>query len=323
MPADLGLPEGAERIWSAEPAFARYPAPVAPHGGDADVVNPVAGTVARSVHRLPAEATTAAALRDIESALSAQGYETTLRCVDAECGGLPFRAALWLAPFPHMRASIADLAQLTMRREDDIVSVLISRSGEAVRVQTVAVTDARADPVVANAPDLLTSETAEGPGSESGIEGASGAAPPLPSDPPRLVGDPAPVEGPDAIGAALDAQGQAVLNGLDFEPGSLTFTAGSNQALDRAAAALTARPDLPVAVVGHTDAIGGLAPNLRIGELRAQAVVDALVARGVSADRLEAHGAAWLAPRASNDDAEGRARNRRVALVARPVPQEQ
>ncbi len=49
---------------------------------------------------------------------------------------------------------------------------------------------------------------------------------------------------------------------------------------------------------------------------RADAIINSLVANyGISADRLKAHGVASLAPVASNDTEEGKARNRRVELV--------
>ena len=47
------------------------------------------------------------------------------------------------------------------------------------------------------------------------------------------------------------------------------------------------------------------------------AVMAALAERGVAPDRMEAHGAGWLAPVAANDTEAGRALNRRVELVLR------
>jgi outer membrane protein OmpA-like peptidoglycan-associated protein len=45
-------------------------------------------------------------------------------------------------------------------------------------------------------------------------------------------------------------------------------------------------------------------------------VVKALVQKGIAADRLQAKGVANFAPVASNGSEEGRARNRRVEMVA-------
>ena len=75
---------------------------------------------------------------------------------------------------------------------------------------------------------------------------------------------------------------------------------------------------LKVWVVGHTDNVGSVESNLTLSGARAAAVVKALVGRGIGANRLAPHGAGPYAPVASNASDEGRARNRRVELVAQP-----
>ncbi|OUR88307.1 flagellar motor protein MotB, partial [Cycloclasticus sp. 44_32_T64] len=50
---------------------------------------------------------------------------------------------------------------------------------------------------------------------------------------------------------------------------------------------------------------------------RATSVTRYLIGRGISPQRLSAIGYAQTRPIASNDDAEGRSKNRRVALVLR------
>jgi len=72
-----------------------------------------------------------------------------------------------------------------------------------------------------------------------------------------------------------------------------------------------------VVIVGHSDNQGTLDANLALSQRRAEAVRDALVSRGVAAERLDARGVGFLAPVASNATEEGRARNRRVELVLR------
>ncbi len=85
------------------------------------------------------------------------------------------------------------------------------------------------------------------------------------------------------------------------------------------AAMMTQLPDLKVAVVGHTDHVGGYESNLTLSKQRADAVVAELVGKyGVAGDRLFAAGASFLAPIASNETEEGRALNRRVELVRAP-----
>jgi outer membrane protein OmpA-like peptidoglycan-associated protein len=56
---------------------------------------------------------------------------------------------------------------------------------------------------------------------------------------------------------------------------------------------------------------------MALSQKRAEAVVMALVTRfGVDAKRLTPRGLAFLAPLASNSTDDGRAKNRRVELVA-------
>jgi outer membrane protein OmpA-like peptidoglycan-associated protein len=80
---------------------------------------------------------------------------------------------------------------------------------------------------------------------------------------------------------------------------------------------LQADPAARVYVVGHTDNLGRAAFNVALSAARAGTVVEALVARGIKAARLAPHGNGPYAPVASNGTVEGRARNRRVELVAR------
>jgi OmpA-OmpF porin, OOP family len=67
-----------------------------------------------------------------------------------------------------------------------------------------------------------------------------------------------------------------------------------------------------VQVEGHTDTTGDEAFNEQLSLERAQTVVNALVERGVKAERLSSKGMGASQPRTSNDTAAGRARNRRV-----------
>lgn len=77
-------------------------------------------------------------------------------------------------------------------------------------------------------------------------------------------------------------------------------------------------PGTDVEVVGHTDAVGSDAYNLKLSERRGRSVADFLVARQAEPSRLvvEAMGEAY--PVASNATVEGRAANRRVELIVHP-----
>lgn len=70
-----------------------------------------------------------------------------------------------------------------------------------------------------------------------------------------------------------------------------------------------------IRIEGHTDAIGSDQYNMKLSKERAQAVREFLISKGVSPDRISAHGEGESQPIASNDTPEGRANNRRVEIV--------
>ena len=78
-------------------------------------------------------------------------------------------------------------------------------------------------------------------------------------------------------------------------------------------------PDWKLSIAGHTDAIGGDAPNLDLSKRRAASVKTALLTRySVNAGRLTTNGFGKSRPVDTNETEEGRARNRRVELVRFP-----
>jgi outer membrane protein OmpA-like peptidoglycan-associated protein len=80
---------------------------------------------------------------------------------------------------------------------------------------------------------------------------------------------------------------------------------------------LQASPALRLAVEGHTDNTSTPAHNQQLSEARAQAVVAALAAQGITTTRLQAAGFGQTKPLADNATEAGRAQNRRVELVKR------
>ena len=78
------------------------------------------------------------------------------------------------------------------------------------------------------------------------------------------------------------------------------------------------QPGVQVLIVGHTDGIGSDAYNLKLSQRRAESVVDYLVQNGVSRQNIQAEGRGKREPVASNDNAAGRAQNRRVEITLSP-----
>ncbi|WP_242340557.1 MULTISPECIES: OmpA family protein [Anaeromyxobacter] len=67
-----------------------------------------------------------------------------------------------------------------------------------------------------------------------------------------------------------------------------------------------------ISIEGHTDAVGTEAANMRLSQRRAEAVLDYLISKGISPERIEAVGYGPTKPIASNKTVTGRARNRRT-----------
>jgi len=119
-----------------------------------------------------------------------------------------------------------------------------------------------------------------------------------------------------AMGNDLKSTGHIALYGIYFDTNKSEVKPESKPALEEIAKLLKQDPGLKLKVVGHTDGTGSLEANMKLSQARGEAVVQALVSQhGVAASRLKGFGVGPLAPIATNDTDEGRAKNRRVELV--------
>lgn len=76
-----------------------------------------------------------------------------------------------------------------------------------------------------------------------------------------------------------------------YELGSARLTADSKRVIDNKLYALmTEKPNISIELNSHTDSRGSASSNLDLSQRRAQAVVDYLVAKGISKNRLVAKG---------------------------------
>ncbi|WP_312647425.1 OmpA family protein [Stenotrophomonas sp.] len=100
---------------------------------------------------------------------------------------------------------------------------------------------------------------------------------------------------------------------LKFHAGSSELTGDSRQTLEAVADALRSAPDGKRVEIGaHTDGRGHAEANLQLSQQRAEAVSNALQARGVPATSLVAVGYGQDRPIADNRSDSGRAQNRRI-----------
>ncbi len=110
----------------------------------------------------------------------------------------------------------------------------------------------------------------------------------------------------------LEAGTNIVLNNVLFESSSSKLKNSSYTELDKLVEILKKNPATKVEIVGHTDSQGSKRGNDRISKARADVVVKYLGSKGIDAKLLTAKGYGSSQPVASNDTAEGRAKNRRT-----------
>ncbi len=89
--------------------------------------------------------------------------------------------------------------------------------------------------------------------------------------------------------------------------------------LNTVASSLLKYPNSRIEVIGHTDNTGSAAYNQDLSQRRAVSVASVLRESGVPGSRIAAYGRGEDQPIASNLTAEGRAKNRRVEIIIRPI----
>ena len=142
-----------------------------------------------------------------------------------------------------------------------------------------------------------------------GVPDAVDACPRVPGKPnkdPKRNGCPTTID--------VDESGNIkVLQRVNFQVGTATLLPDSFPILQEVADYLKATPGIKkMSVEGHTDNTGSADLNKRLSQQRAEACMKWLVAHGVAADRLEAHGFGPDKPLVDNDTVENRAKNRRT-----------
>lgn len=102
---------------------------------------------------------------------------------------------------------------------------------------------------------------------------------------------------------------------INFDTGKASIKPESEGSINQIAALLKSVPALKVSIEGHTDNVGTAESNMKLSEDRAKAVMGAVVAKGIAAERMSAVGRGQDAPVADNRKEEGRTLNRRVEVV--------
>jgi outer membrane protein OmpA-like peptidoglycan-associated protein len=248
----------------------------------ADKLLPVEGHVTYLHYEIPGSASTLQVLRNYQSALKRSGFQQLYVC-ERPCidGNLSDLGPLLKARDLYLNFHDQN-AYLAEQRGNTYVSLALAGDGTGENARTHAF--------------LFVVDKA---GLDDGKMAVSGDSP---------------------IAQSLARDGRVDVYGFQFDTNKAVLKPGSDATLAELATVLKDNPALQIDVVGHTDDVGGDAANQRLSQARAEAVALALTQRyGIAASRIAASGRGATQPVADNGSEAGRARNRRVEIVARGV----
>ena len=150
----------------------------------------------------------------------------------------------------------------------------------------------------------------------------------------------------DSLGCPIDSDGDGVYDGLDdcpgtppgvevdtrgcldvsflrdtmriyvnYQPGSFEIDEKTRQKLEPMVKKLLALPEVTFDIIGFTDNVGPAEANEALSQKRANRMRDWFESQGIARGRMRALGKGETNFLASNDTAEGRAKNRRIELI--------
>ncbi|MCP4620298.1 MAG: OmpA family protein [Bradyrhizobium sp.] len=245
----------------------------------------VEGRTTRTRYEIPPGRSSLEVQRNYQNSLKGSGFELVFDCSDQNCltGNLqdPYLLGQQLDPENNDTTSYFDHVRYTLMKRSangaDIYAAILTGEDKGRSTAFVQVVEVKA-----------------------------------------MEGDKIQVVSSTELDQAIAKTGKVAVYGLLFDYDKAALKPESKPTLDEIAKLLTAKPELRLNIVGHTDNRGAAEYNLDLSSRRAQSVVAALTRDyGIAADRLAASGAGLTMPIAPNDTEEGRAKNRRVELVAK------
>jgi outer membrane protein OmpA-like peptidoglycan-associated protein len=233
------------------------------------------------------------------------GFKIIYDCESESCGGFDFRFDINVLPEPDMHVDLGDFRYLAAQRQGpsgpEYLSLLVSRSPQSGFVQLTQV--GGLPPVSASAKPQEPLDVSTAMVTLPAISTESSAG--------QVTAD---------LAQRLDAGLPVVLEDLEFPSGSGSLEADDYASLSALADWLKAHPQASVMLVGHTDASGGMAPNVALSKQRAASVREMLLQRfALPAAQVTSDGVGPLAPRSDDLSPEGRSKNRRVEVIVTPT----
>jgi OOP family OmpA-OmpF porin len=250
--------------------------------------------------------------KNYQDALKAAGFQTTLDCVGKACDGTPYGYIDRLGEMSLIDISKVVRQNPTLKDKLDDVDSGQNLWGSHdkdmfMTLDTITVKD-KPVYVLINTDKHFSADIAI-----TYIE----IVEPKDMDHGQVSVDTTALQTSDAMASSMDKDGKIAIYGIYFDTGNAAIKPESKPQLDEMAKYLTTHPDQNVFIVGHTDNQGNFASNLKLSMARAKAVTTALTTQyKIPTTRMTAQGVANLSPLAPNSDDAGRAKNRRVELVA-------
>jgi outer membrane protein OmpA-like peptidoglycan-associated protein len=120
----------------------------------------------------------------------------------------------------------------------------------------------------------------------------------------------------NAIAAGISTENRSInFNDILFKYDSDSILTESNESLNEAFSFLNEIPQLKVKIVGHTSIEGKAKYNEKLSKKRAVAVLNYLIGKGITEDRMVAEGKGSDEPIAENDTEENKQKNRRIQFI--------
>lgn len=248
------------------------------------------GQITRILYRSPDERSSLEILRNYQSALEAAGFEILYTC-GSDCGK-NFAVLLYGPMEKRIMNTRTSGSAFDLPQDVRYLAAKMSDGGRTVHVSLLTAYDNGFGKLSKRPVTLL--EIIESKAMDTGMVTVDA----------------------EAIGKEIDATGHMAIYGVLFDTDSAKIKLKSAPVLVEIAKLLQSRPSLNILVVGHTDTQGAFEYNMNLSSQRANSVARYLTEKhNIDQGRMRAAGVGFLAPVATNDTPDGRAKNRRVELV--------